>query len=75
MRKHDIRVEIDDRVESMGKKVRDAQANKVPYIITVGDKEIEKDTLAIRTRDGEVKYDVSVEDFVKKLVEEVKERK
>ena len=65
MRKHDIRVEIDDRVESMGKKVRDAQANK----------EIEKDTLAIRTRDGEVKYDVSVEDFVKKLVEEVKERK
>lgn len=69
-----IRVELDDRAESMGKKVREAQLEKVNYIVTVGDKEIEKKTLAVRDRSGETKFDVEVEDFVNQLVEEIKEK-
>ena len=69
-----IRVELDDRMESIGKKVRDAQMEKVGYIVTVGDKEVEKKVLAVRDRGGEVKFDVAVEKFVKDVVSEVRER-
>ena len=46
----DIRVEIDERNESVGKKIRDAELQKVPYIIVVGDKEIADENLSVRTR-------------------------
>ena len=69
-----IRVELDDRTESIGKKVRDAQMERANYIVTVGDKEVEKKTLAVRSRNGEVKFDVSVQAFVRDVVEEVKKR-
>ena len=70
-----IRVELDNRSESMGKKVRDAQLQQVNYIITIGDKEQEKNTLAIRTRSGEQQFDVNPEEFILKLVEEIQSRK
>jgi threonyl-tRNA synthetase len=66
-----FRVELDARAESIGKKVRDAQTHKVNYIITIGEKEVEKKSLAIRSRNNEVKFDVSVEDFIAQLKEEV----
>jgi threonyl-tRNA synthetase len=71
----DLRVELDSRVESMGKKVRDAQMEKVNYIITIGDKEIEQNSLAVRTRKGETKFGIPVDKFISELVKEVKERK
>lgn len=46
----DVRVEIDVRNESVGKKIRDAELQKVPYIIVVGDKEIADESLSVRTR-------------------------
>ena len=70
-----VRVELDDRTESIGRKVRDAQLERANYIVTVGDKEMEKKVLAVRDREGEVKFDVSVQAFVKDVVEEVKERR
>ncbi len=75
LREQNVRVELDDRMESIGKKVRDAQMEKVGYIVTVGDKEVEKKVLAVRGRDGEVKFDVKVEKFVAEVVGEVKERR
>ncbi len=70
-----IRVELDDRMESMGKKVRDAQMEKVNYIVTIGDKEVEKKTLAVRNREGKTKFDVKVDQFIEDLVKEVREKK
>ncbi len=70
-----IRAELDDRTETIGKKVRDAQLQKVNYILTIGDKEIEKKTIAVRTRKGDVTFDVTVDQFVKQVLDEIKERK
>ena len=70
-----VRVELDDTAETMGKKVKLAQLEKVNYMLTIGDKEVEKKNLAVRSREGEVKFDVAVDKFVEKVVKEIKERK
>lgn len=73
LKQHNVRVELDDRQESIGKKVRDNQHMKIPFIITIGDKEIESKRLAIRLRDGSVE-EFTKEAFIKHLVEEIKNR-
>ena len=74
MKEEGIRVELDNRSESIGKKVRDNQLKKINYMITLGDKEQENKTLAIRTREGKVKFGVKIDSFIKDLVKEIKER-
>ncbi len=69
-----FRVEIDKRGESIGKKVRDAQTEKVNYMVTIGDKEEKSKTLAIRSRNGKVDFGVKFEDFANKLRKEIEER-
>jgi threonyl-tRNA synthetase len=69
-----FRVTLDNRQETIGKKVREAQVDKVNYIVTIGDKETEEKNLAIRSRNGEVKFAVKVEDFLKQLEKEVAEK-
>jgi len=69
-----LRVELDDRAESMGKKVRDAQLQKVNYSVTIGDKEVEKKTLAVRDRSGQTKFGVNVDEFIAQLKEEVEKK-
>ena len=71
LKKAGLRVDINKDQETIGKKVREAQMQKINYIITVGDKELEKNTLAIRTRAGQVSFDVKVEDFINQLLNEV----
>jgi len=68
-RERNLRVEIDDRVESTPKKVHDAQAQKVPLMITIGDKEIEQETLAVRTLDGKVKFGLKKTEFIARIAE------
>ena len=75
LRKGNIRVELDNRTESIGRKVRDAQLERANYIVTIGDNEMVQKNLAIRGRDGKVEYKVSVQKFVTEVVEEVKERR
>ncbi len=75
LRERKFRVELDDRTETMGRKVRDAQLQKVNYIITVGDKEVEKNCLAIRDRSGQTKFDVAIDKFISGIVKERDERK
>ena len=70
-----IRPSLDLRSEKMGRKIRDAQLDKVPYMLIVGDKEIESGTVAVRDRKlGDIGV-MSVEDFIKRVKKEVKELK
>ncbi len=70
-----LRVELDSRAETMGKKIREATMEKVNYIITIGDKEVAKKTLAVRNRKGENKFGVKLDSFIEDLLAEVKSRK
>lgn len=71
----EIRSELDDRSETVSYKVRDAELRKIPYTLTIGDKEIESGKVAVRLRDGSLKKDVPIEDFMKRISEEIALRK
>ena len=67
----DIRVELDSRPEKMGYKIREAQVQKIPYMLIIGDKEIEANAVGLRSRkDGDLGQ-VSVDDFILKIKEEI----
>ena len=69
-----MRVEIDDRSEKIGYKIREAQLEKVPYMILVGDKDIENNTVSVRDRrEGDIGA-MSLEDFIAKAVEEIESK-
>ena len=61
-----LRVEVDDRSERMNAKIRDAQKQKVPYMLVVGDKEVEAGQVALRLRSGENLGPMSVDAFLEK---------
>ncbi len=66
-----FRVELDDRNEKIGYKIREAQVAKIPYMIVVGDKEIESNQIGVRSRkDGDLGA-MNMDDFTNKLKEEV----
>lgn len=64
---NNLRVETDFRAETMPKKVREAQLKKIPLILTVGDKEQKNNTVAVRTLDGKVYFNIKPEDLIKKM--------
>lgn len=69
-----LRSEIDYRSEKIGKKIRDAQLEKIPYMLILGDKEVESgDSVSVRERSGE-SYDMKIDEFIAKLVEEDKNK-
>ncbi|HPP31764.1 MAG TPA: threonine--tRNA ligase, partial [Soehngenia sp.] len=70
-----FRVEIDDRAEKIGYKIREAQVMKIPYMLVIGEKEIENDMASVRKRDiGDIGQ-MSIEEFVKVVDEEIKNKK
>ena len=70
-----LRVKLDDRNESMGRKIRDSQTSKVPYQIIIGDKEMETNTLSIRKYGEQKSIDVNTEEFMNEILENVRNRK
>ena len=62
-----VRVELDDRTESIGRKIRDAEMQKIHYMIIVGDKEIEAKKISIRKYGEGDKGQISLEDLIKQL--------
>ena len=68
-----VRVELDSRAESIGKKVRDAETEKVPIIVTIGEKEVQKKALAVREQ-GKVNFDVLIDTFLKETKERIEKR-
>jgi len=69
-----FRVELDTSGDSVGKKVRGAQVEQVNYMLTIGDKELEGNTITIRTRDGKIMSDYKVEEFINTIQKEAQER-
>lgn len=61
------RVDVDDRSKRMGAKIRDAQLQKVPYMLVVGDREIESEGVAVRLRSGEDLGGMFVDDFIARI--------
>lgn len=69
-----IRVGIDSRSEKMQAKIRDAQMQKIPYMLIIGDKEVEGNTVAVRTREGEDLGAIKLDGFQAKILGEIKNR-
>ena len=75
LRKADIRCEVDDRNEKIGKKIRDTELMRVPYMLVVGEKEMNEGKVAVR-RQGKGDLGIkTIAEFVTEAVEEIKERK
>lgn len=74
LREYEIDVEIDDRNEKIGFKIRGAQLEKIPYMLVIGDKEFENESVAVRSRkDGDLGT-MNVDSFVEKILEEIRTR-
>jgi len=69
----DIRVELDDSNESLGKRIRNAKMSKVPYVIVIGDKERDAKTITVEARTEKLEG-ITTESFLAKLNKEIKER-
>jgi threonyl-tRNA synthetase len=69
-----IRAELDDRTESMGRKIRDAELRKIPYMLVVGDRESEGGEVAVREHGAGDKGSLTVEEFAEQVSEKVKTR-
>lgn len=69
-----FRVDIDASVESINKKVRNAQIDQVNYVIVIGNKELDNDNISIRTRSGKIIGSVSIDEFIDKITKEYSSR-
>ncbi|MDD4901255.1 MAG: threonine--tRNA ligase [Patescibacteria group bacterium] len=75
MKDHGMRVEVDDADETVGNKIRKAVAEKVPYMLVVGDREMASGKLAVRDRGEKQAREMEKEKFVEEVKEKIKERK
>ncbi|MCW6112048.1 threonine--tRNA ligase [Clostridium sporogenes] len=74
LKQNNIRVEIDTRNEKIGYKIRESQLQKVPYMLILGDKEVEAGKVAVRSRkDGDLGA-ISLEEFIEKIKNEIKDK-
>lgn len=71
----DIRVELDESNESLGKKIRNAKTEKAPYMLVIGDKEVAESKVTVESRDAGNLGQSSIEELISKLSIEIKERK
>ena len=74
LRSHRLRVEVDERSERMQRKIRDAQARKVPYMAIVGAREAETEHVNVRDRAG-IQVDSSLDSFASMVATEVAEKR
>ena len=70
-----FRISIDSKNEKIGKKIREAQLNKVPYMLILGQKEVENNVISVRSRDKGDLGSISLEDFVENLKIEIKNKR
>ena len=73
LEKEQIRVDLDDRGEKLGKKIREAGTNWIPFVVIIGDKEVEAQKLTVRIREtGENNVQMSLEEFIEQINEKFK---
>ena len=70
-----LRTEVDSRTESLNKKIREAQLDQIPLILTIGAKEKESGTLSVRTLDGNVRFGIPQNEFINTVLAHIKEKK
>lgn len=75
LKQADIRAEVDDRNEKIGKKIRDTELMRVPYMLVVGEKEMNEQQVAVRRQGKGDAGALAVDDFIRAAVLEIKERK
>ena len=69
-----VRAEVDLRNEKIGYKIREAQGQKIPYMLVVGDKEVENGTVSVRTRSGGDKGSISLDEFAETITKQIRDR-
>jgi threonyl-tRNA synthetase len=70
LRSRDIRVELDDRNEKLGYKIREARLQRIPYMVIVGDQEVEARAVSPRLRSGEEQKLVPLDEFVERIIKD-----
>ena len=70
-----MRIDVDDRDEKLGYKIREAQMQKIPYMLIVGGREVENDSVSVRSRTEGDLGAMSVDDFKRRISSEISERK
>jgi threonyl-tRNA synthetase len=71
MKERGIRVEVDDRSERMNQKIRQAQLEKIPYMVVIGDKEVAENTVSVRLRNGEQRPTQAAAEFIEAVCREI----
>ena len=69
-----VRAEVDLRNQKIGYKIREAQGQKIPYMLVVGDKEVENGTVSVRTRSGGDKGSISLDEFAETITKQIRDR-
>lgn len=72
--KHDLRAKVDESADSFSKKIRNAELDKIPYIVIIGEEEVNAQTVSVRVYKTKEQMTLSAEDFIKDRVKEYKER-
>jgi threonyl-tRNA synthetase len=72
---NDIRAQLNDKAESLGKRISETEKQKTPYILVVGEKEVADKTVAIRTRGVKEQQTLPLDEFMEKVMGEIKEKK
>ncbi|WP_438946109.1 threonine--tRNA ligase [Sediminibacterium sp.] len=75
LRKAGVRVEVDDRSEKIGKKIRDTELMKVPYMLVIGEKEMNEQQLSVRRQGKGDMGTASLQSFIENIKEEIHQRK
>ena len=70
----DVRAEFSEPTESLGKRIREAETMKIPYILVVGEKEESAKTVNVRSRKSKDGEEISIDAFVKKIQQEIKDK-
>ena len=70
-----MRAELHNSNETLGKRIRTVEKQKIPYILVVGEKEESTDTVAVRSRDRGDEGVLQVETFIQKIIKEIEEKK
>lgn len=74
LKENGLRVDFDFNAETINNKVREAELQKIPYILVIGDKEEQNNTLAVRERGQKLKFGIKLDDFLKEFKKKIEER-
>lgn len=72
---NNIRSEVNNKAESLGKRISEAEKQKIPYMVVVGEKEMQSDSVAVRSRDDKKQSVLKLDEFVEKIKKEIEEKK